>query len=225
MRHRFPLELSLHRVPSIESHKIKFSGQKVQIGRQHLFQTQLFVTVIFDDGTARDNIIFRKYAVQQPHRKLCRVICQDNLQRLRFLFIGIHCRNTGQGVLAVTDLMRLVTQVTSDRSVFIFQHKCRGPEVAHAARRILLRQRVIRIFPVIAGIINIAGCPPVRVSQQKVHPPHGFCAIVQMQQYTIPVNLQLVSRMRGIQGKSFCFRIEKNRICHSCSPPTRVTLI
>ena len=91
--------------------------------------------------------------------------------------------------------MAAIAQLTAEGAVRVAHDEQRAAEVSAALGGKLLRQRVERIRPVVAGGAGIAGEAAVGIAQQIVHMALAARPVVEVQEISERVGLQLIAGM------------------------------
>ena len=142
MRHRCSLEISLQAVTSVESDQVIVPAHKVQVRAHNLFQPYFSPGSIADHCASCDDIEFRKDAVQKSHfHKTCCVFEQD-LQRLRLVFLRVDSGQSFQAIFSIEDPVSGESQITPLDPVSVLHNKGRAPHVARSRYRKFLRKKI-----------------------------------------------------------------------------------
>ena len=156
---------------------------------QHPLQPQRFLPLIPDLDAAHQRIASSQDGIAQHNLQANLLIFQQDFQCFGFLILSIHCRQSGQRLLARIDLMMPVPQICNTRAICLLNLDCRFPEIRITIGRILTSQRIQgkSAFP----CIRIRGKGPIH-ERNHIAPPIAAqsCAPICMSQVAIPYNLE-----------------------------------
>ena len=139
-----------------EADEIILLAHEVQTCRRGLFDTDCMLAKIADFCAPRDDVILGKHPVQQAHLKPADGILQQDFQRFCLIVPRMHGRKSFQCIFPLINLMAGIAQVTVLGTVRIANHKRRIPVIPCPKMRVLLRQDIHRICPVISGIRRVS---------------------------------------------------------------------
>ncbi len=175
-----PLKIALHRMAPVKADKIVLPAHEIQTRRRRLLHTDRTVTEIDDLRAPGDDVLILKHAVQQAHLHPAHGILQEDFQALRLSLRRMHRRKPLQPIFSAPDLVSDIAQVTVLGTICIAYHKGAAAVIPRPRLRILLRQGIQGVCPVISGIRRISREPPVIVRQEIRHISRYLSPIIQM---------------------------------------------
>ena len=202
---RAAVGLALQRVTAGEGDQVKISSDKVETGALQPPEPERLRPAVFHNYAARDDITLRQHAVEQRERKPQPLVHQLKGETFRLFLRGIDGGKTAQRVFAGADLVGAIARRAAQSASLIPQAEERAAIIAAAPDRILLRQRVVGIGPVVPGGIGVAGKAAVGIAQKIIHLALAARAVVQMQRHAVGVDLKLIGRVGRMQREELLF--------------------
>ena len=205
------LENALHRMSSVKGNQIIPARDKVKGRAERLFNIYFSVAAVPDDHRAGNNFTGWKYTVEKRHFHLRDRILRNDLQRLRLCLVRIYCGQPFQSILSLPDLMALIAQIDSARSVRILNDERGTPVIPGSRRRKLLRKGIQRIRAVLPRFIRASGKSPVRIGEQIFHGAFRAVSVIQMEQMSVRSYQDLICRIVRVKSKCLFFFAKNNR--------------
>ena len=141
--YRHALQISLHRMTSIEINHIVCTEHKIQIAGKQLVKYNLLRTAVADTGTSCNDIFLLHHTVIQFYFDIRAYLAHRNDQRLSGLLLCIvYCRKSRDLIRTFYDLVSLIAEICRTASVLMVQPDHFLPEIADPAGWQFLRKAI-----------------------------------------------------------------------------------
>ena len=201
--HRNPLCRALHRMTAGEiDHLIIFIHQ-IHAERQHFFQLDCRLSVVFQSCRSRNHVFVFKYSVEQFQYNTGSFLFHRDDKRFSFFFLCIvQCRHTRNRIGMIEDFIRIETEICRTASIHLTNPNHIITVIADSARRYFLRQCIQRIRAIASGFLRISCKSHIRTENQtgKIFLT-DFFSIVEMQKHIFVICEHLVTAVFCLEGK------------------------